>query len=205
VLDKIDPGTDSVIIPGSLQSAGLQHSRIGKLLARIISLKAKYAKRITKLEQERDQLVSEASTEALLLAQGEEIYINRHTTELFGNRSSFDLPQGGSVELKMSPSAKLEYELEDKEAAAVLEKLGLQECVNYRPTVYKNKLKEAIEKNPKLLSKLEAKGFSVEKGMIFRMKFKTCNTQIKRNVDDPESRLVLHTPQERSKTPTAST
>ncbi|HEV8666853.1 MAG TPA: host-nuclease inhibitor Gam family protein [Candidatus Paceibacterota bacterium] len=195
MLQKVEPGKGSVVIPADIQEAGRQHGAIGRLLVKIISTTAKFNKRIAALTIERDVRISELSSEALLLAKGEEIYLTEHKSELVGNRLSLNLPHGGSVEWRLSP-LKLEYDMDEEMAVALLEKHNLRDCINYHPTVSKTRLKEAIDKDPSLLKKL--KGFSVEKGMTFRMRFTACKTQIKRNTDDPDSELHLHTPAERS-------
>jgi phage host-nuclease inhibitor protein Gam len=197
VLEKTAP---VATIPGSLINASRVHRTIGKDLVKLTQKESELKTKIADLKARYGTQMSDLKAKALILARGLYYYFTEHKEELTKDKKSYDLPLGGSVEWSESPAAKLEYDMDEDDAVELLEKLGLEDCINYRPTVSKTRLKAAIEENPKLIDKL--KGFSIEKGEIFRLRFPNTKVQVKCNVSDGE--LYLYTPRERKPAPAST-
>lgn len=199
MLDKTKPAAGSVVVPANLSEAAKVHRAIGKELVRLSQRESLLKRLIANLKAKYGGQMDLLKIQILLLAKGAYFYFSEHKSEFTKDKKSYDLPLGGSVEWENSPSAKLEFDDEDA-LVAQLEKLGLDDCINKKFTVYKNKLKEAIKDDPSLLKKLRK--VTVEEGELFRMRFPNTKTQVTCNVSDGE--LYIYTPRERKQTPASA-
>ena len=193
MLDRVS--VRNVAVPRSPNRAGLLQTVIAERLLRLLKLKTRFEERINKLKQERDETLSRMEAELFARARAQEQFALQNRNSLFRSATSYELPQGGSLRLRESPLSVSYEELDDKTAVEALREAGAPEdCINNRPTVHKTNLKRALEDNPELQAKLEAKGFRFENGLMFTLSFSGMDAKIRHNAGRPDASFYIESP-----------